>query len=905
VLKREFFELLEAARLDKTYVRGERNRLFYEEGGRSFEVLDMVGGFGATMLGHNPPEVVAEIRSLLDAQVPLASQGSVRSRARRLADRLSELVSVSPDRPYRCVLTNSGAETVEAALKHAELARQGKIEALRARISRALADMAHAERVGVPLVPSPEARERLAGFGLAAGAGAAELKAALESNHRLLDLPPVFFALQKSFHGKTSGALQLTHSKDYRRGFEALGPGSDFLEFGDTEAPVRALAKLRASLWVPVAGPGGVLEFVEERVHPVAAFVVEPVQGEGGIRPISATVLQAYRRFCDESGIPLVFDEIQCGMGRTGTFLASQAAGVAADYVLLSKSLGGGVLKIGALLVAEEKYVPEFSLMHTSTFAEDEISSAAALKTLELLTADGQALLKKGAAQGEKLRAGLEAIKARYPDVIADVRGRGLMLGVQFRDFEEAESHSIRMADKIGKFTLMAAGNLLHEKRVRILPTLQDPRTVRLEPSVHLSDEEIAAFVDALESLCLVLRRQDDYSLFRFLLGKEGVEPPKPLPAERLALRSLPRVPRYARKSQAPKVAFLAHFIEPANFRRSAIGCSHLTDSDGRKIFRSLKPIAKPWHAASVDIRSPAGGLVNFNPIVLPITTEQVVRAHMGEERSWLRALVEEAVDEAVALGCGLVGLGQFTSIVTDSGRDIRRDDVFVTSGNSLTAALGVEAIRALSQGKGRTLAAIGATGNICEAYVRRMHADFERVYLVGRSDPKARARLEALAKRLAPQARVQMGPDGAVSFVSGSSEILVADDLSCLPGADVVLAATSATEPFIRSEHLRAGAVVCDLSVPRNVHPSVASERPDVRVVHGGVARLPGKESMHLPDFPPGPGRVYACMAETMLLGMRGFDGHFSYGAVEDAKMDFILQCFREEGFEMELDLR
>ncbi|MCZ9338376.1 aminotransferase class III-fold pyridoxal phosphate-dependent enzyme, partial [Streptomyces sp. TRM76130] len=125
----------------------------------------------------------------------------------------------------------------------------------------------------------------------------------------------------------------------------------------------------------------------------------------------------------------LVFDEIQCGMARTGTFLASESSGVVADYYVFSKSLGGGLAKVSALLVTADRYVPEFGRHHTSTFADDDFSSRIATAAVRLALDWRERIGDVGAL----LRRRLDEVAARWPDTVAEVRGRGLLLGVEFR----------------------------------------------------------------------------------------------------------------------------------------------------------------------------------------------------------------------------------------------------------------------------------------------------------------------------------------------------------------------------------------------------------------------------------------------------------------------------------------
>jgi len=131
----------------------------------------------------------------------------------------------------------------------------------------------------------------------------------------------------------------------------------------------------------------------------VAAVVLEPIAGEGGVRSLPAAFVTRLCEVCAEHGIPIVADEIQTGMGRTGTFLASHAMGLDPDYVCLGKALGGGLVKIGAMLVKRSRHVGAFSINHTSTFAEDDFTCGVALKALQLL--DRDQLVDRCAATGD------------------------------------------------------------------------------------------------------------------------------------------------------------------------------------------------------------------------------------------------------------------------------------------------------------------------------------------------------------------------------------------------------------------------------------------------------------------------------------------------------------------------
>jgi acetylornithine/N-succinyldiaminopimelate aminotransferase len=209
---------------------------------------------------------------------------------------------------------------------------------------------------------------------------------------------PVVVALDGSFHGRTHGALAVTGQPGKREAWEPLAPAARFAQLNDVDSLAAA------------AGPD------------TAAILIEPVQGEGGIHPASTEFLGAARALADEHGALLVFDEVQCGVGRTGTFFAWEQTGVAPDAVTLAKGLANG-LPIGALLVAESAPVGLEPGDHGSTFGGNPVACAAACAVLETID---EPLLAAVRTNGELLAAGLDGL----PGVV-EVRGRGLMLGAE------------------------------------------------------------------------------------------------------------------------------------------------------------------------------------------------------------------------------------------------------------------------------------------------------------------------------------------------------------------------------------------------------------------------------------------------------------------------------------------
>jgi acetylornithine/N-succinyldiaminopimelate aminotransferase len=262
---------------------------------------------------------------------------------------------------------------------------------------------------------------------------------------------PRILALEGAFHGRTMGALALTAKAAYREPFEPLPGGVEFLPFGDTAALEAAMA------------------------DDVAALVLEPIQGEAGVRPLPPGYLARARELTSAHGALLVLDEVQTGMGRTGAWLAHQHAhlggGVLPDVVSLAKGLGGG-FPIGAVIAYGERAATLLGRgQHGTTFGGNPVAAAAALATIAVIERDG--LLEHAVEIGRRLREGITG--AGHP-LVADVRGEGLLLAVTLREPVAADLAA----------RALAAGFIVNAVA---------PDAIRLAPPLILSAEQAADFV--------------------------------------------------------------------------------------------------------------------------------------------------------------------------------------------------------------------------------------------------------------------------------------------------------------------------------------------------------------------------------------------------------------------------
>jgi 4-aminobutyrate aminotransferase len=309
------------------------------------------------------------------------------------------------------------------------------------------------------LAPGPESkRVFLTNSGTEAVEGAIKLARSHTKKQNIV-------AFQGAFHGRSMGAISLGSSKvKYRRHFGPLMPGVYHLPY---ENPYRQTDWRKATA-----------DLFRERVgeDEIAAVIMEPILGEGGYVIPPHTFLQYWRDFCDEHGAVLIYDEVQSGVGRTGKMFAAEALGVYPDVYLLAKGLGSG-LPIGAI-VAKESVMSWGHGSHGSTFGGNPVGCAAALATLDLMESE---LMANATAMGQLLLDGLRLLAGKH-DVIGDVRGIGLMIGVEFvkdRKTKEPLDHFVHHIE-LEAF----------KKGLLLLGCGQS--TVRIAPPLVIDEEDVA-----------------------------------------------------------------------------------------------------------------------------------------------------------------------------------------------------------------------------------------------------------------------------------------------------------------------------------------------------------------------------------------------------------------------------
>lgn len=731
-----------------------------------------------------------------------------------------------------------------------------------------------------------------------ANSGAEAIEAAIKLCRSATGRPGIL-ATDNSFHGKTYGALSATGNYGYQQPFNAPAPNFAHIPYGD-------LAELEREL--------------KTNPKAYAAFIVEPIQGEGGIVEPPPGYLPGIRELCSEYGVLLVFDEVQTGLGRTGTLFACEAEQVAPDVLVLAKALGGGIIPIGACLSSAAAYSEDFGLKHSSTFAGNSLACRVGIKVLELLTADHKGLLGKVNEQGKILKKGLEKLKDQYPDLINNIRGRGLMLGIEFKMTRDNFPGSLLgvMAEQ-ELLTPAISSYLLNVERVRVAPTLNGNAVIRIEPPLIINEEQCRT---ALSGIAKMLDVLSEGSTARFLayLVRSKEEVPKG--------RYVPFVPypapnyQPAKNGQEGQFAFLVHALDLKSYPQFDNSLYSFSETELADLTGRFNGMVEPFLAGKTKIKSAAGREAYGEFIALSRTTDEFIELPRSQALAELKAAVAMARER----GARIVGLGAFTAVASMGGLYLKNEGVPITTGNSYTVVSAVDAVNWATEKlqvdrNSNTAAVVGAAGSIGRGISLLLSETVPRLILIGNPNNQTSSeRLHLVAAeiyryqsaliaqgrpfkqgsmgQLLSRCRTLPAPDAPMDafeeFVDreGREQGLIefsTDIDAVLAQADIVISATSATEKVIHAGNLKTGAIVCDISRPANVSEEVDAARPDVLVIDGGVIEVPGQPSLGW-DFGFEEGLAYACMAETMMLALEQQYKHYSLGS-SGVNLESILQ--------------
>ncbi len=341
---------------------------------------------------------------------------------------------------------------VQNQLRRQPLHSQDLLDPLRAMLAKALAML------------TPDGLD----FSFFCNSGTEAVEGALKLARAYDPLKQTIVAATNGFHGKSYGSLSASAKAEFRRPFGPMLPNIEHVPFNDLPALRDMMTSCKA---------------VGEDV---GAVLLEPIQGEGGVNIPDDDYLPGVRALCDEFGSLLILDEVQTGMGRTGKMFCCEHYGVAPDLICLAKAFGGGVMPAGAVVGRRDIFSRLFDnpFLHTSTFGGNPLACAAALATINVLIEER--LPERAAVMGERMLGGIRRAVEGHDALVVGVRGKGLLMALEFRDHETGFELGKRMLDR----------------GVLVSGTLVNARVIRVEPPLTITEEEADYVCQALaESL--------------------------------------------------------------------------------------------------------------------------------------------------------------------------------------------------------------------------------------------------------------------------------------------------------------------------------------------------------------------------------------------------------------------
>ena len=732
---------------------------------------------------------------------------------------------------------------------------------------------------------------------------------------------PVVFALKGGFHGKTSSALKVTFNRSYREGFEGLSAIRPVFLDPDRPELLADLAMDARIEFLATVVEGGRVVIKREAESKAIALILEVILGEGGIRPVPEDSLATLARLHGTLGIPYILDEIQTGCGRAGSVFGWHDTALRAiepDYIVLSKALGGGMVKIGTAMIHERVHDPDFGVLHTSTFAEDELSCTVASRSLDIITREGGKVLQDVRKKGARLLEEMRALCARHPRVFREARGRGLMLGLEFQGLEES-GPLFRYAAKQGFLSLLVASYLLEHHRIRVLapittllkgnPGKRRSAVLRVQPPVTVTQEETDRFLAALDEVARIIEANQEGCLVGHMFG----EAPSPEQRRSPTVRPVEWPSPKTRVKFDARIGFLMHptslsllieFYFPSFLHQPTTWPRLAAWWD--KLCRFLEPDLV--HRAYVQHD---GFVIETNIICIPYLPETMISIYkagkrsgnVGEERRRLQELqdrIQEGLIVARDLGdemvpTSIVGLGAYTSIVTDQGAVLNDYEIPITTGNAYTVGLLVQGVEAAARAKGldlasATAAVVGATGNIGSSLATILATRCRRLVLVGRRGPSSSTRLAATSRACIQEAR----------NAERDLEVSQATSLDAIKDCDIVVVATNSSDArLISPSHVRADSIVVSASVPSNLSVLFRDRLDNHVVFDGGYARLPAGNEIGFLGM-PADDLAYGCLSETLLTAFEGDTQSFAKGALSRGQIARTLALAERYGFEL-----
>jgi acetylornithine/succinyldiaminopimelate/putrescine aminotransferase/predicted amino acid dehydrogenase len=727
---------------------------------------------------------------------------------------------------------------------------------------------------------------------LFANSGAEAVEAAIKLA-RLTTGKRRVISLKGSFHGKTQLALSVSGSNRFSNPLITNREDCEFVASNDIE-------RLRA-----------IVESGE-----IAAFLFEPVIGEGGMKVVDFAFLSEAIEICRKANVIVIADEVQCGMFRCEGLLVSDALDLEVDVALLGKGLGGGLMPISAVLYRAAVRSNQFDRKHSSTFAGGGLACAVALDAVNRL------------ADNSPIRANV----ARLSQLIDDhgkrlanditITGMGLMRGIYFKNLDPDGCCGLTFLMHSQLLAYLISSYFLNRHRIVALPLLSQDCAIRFEPALTTTPEMANAFFDAVADVSQLIRNGRYDIIFGAILGRAECDLPDRSitikPYNNDDARSLAVLPASA-DGERLDFAFLSHLTcaeDIVQLLPRAVR-ENLASTEIDMIVRMvtaigiINPTPAPLLAFEISgLREKRRGVI-LSSLIYP---ERMMRLSKRDRED----LVESYFGLAESYGVKVVGLGAYTSIITRGGTSaaIRFPEFCLTTGNTLTAAATCSLLHDATGGQTERTAIIGARGSIGRLVMLKAAQISNEIVLVGRRSASVASYRELLillcremlgvaaptTGTVAARIRDLLPADASDEEIKSilpqitSNELnkavitVSSDHEAALKDASAVVSCTSRGKSFLSQSLLRKDAVVLDAARPFDFAINAGSEP---KILEAGLVRQPsplryGDNNLLVEQT----GMALGCLSETVILSMEGIDKSFMIGA--EASLEVLREIER-----------
>jgi acetylornithine/succinyldiaminopimelate/putrescine aminotransferase/predicted amino acid dehydrogenase len=861
-------KLLNFLGMDVYFEDGYRDWLYYRDKcNEKVAVLDVTGSYGINSLGHKNEMLQEEFIRFIKNGPPAFVQASSNPERSLLHKKSSDLLSKEIGYSnWIAEFANTGTEIIEAALKMAILRYNEKIDQIKQEINRSINKLSHSNK---------------------------ETRLILEKGREELGRRMCVLHLENSFHGKTIGSLSAMGNKQYSAPFPLAMRSCQLPK--DVEKIPDVIEDIQQTYYLFDEDKDSV---ITKRFLPVVALLIEPIQGEAGVNVLEQDVVDVLFDLRDKYHFPIISDEIQCGLYRCGSFASLSTYGKRADIYCFGKALGGGLVKNSMLLADKNIFDEYFFRYHSTSFGEDSVSIHMSFCALNLL--------EKHQPSNSLLFQQLIDLKNDYPNVIKDVRGIGYMWAIEFDESFLKTSFVRKFLKDIDMLGYWISSVLLNKENIRALPTLSAPLTFRIQPSFFFGKKEMDFLVNGLQRLIVALVSNNTEYLFSHIMPISKSSSEKEL-SELLISEQFPK----------NAAVFLCHPIDIPHVRKIVDLLEEFDDQTVTSIINEMSGLQKytPYHVSKIT--NSKGKQVDVVFLGIPYTSHQFYLDLRNGKRSKTIKVIQDAIDFANANSAKVIGLGQYTSIITDNGLSLQSDRAWLTTGNSYTAQSTLDALFMAAEEqnlelKNAKVGVLGASGNIISVITEALIGKVGHLSLVFNGNPfKNKRNREVIRKvllRLEPQSANLdlLDLEVLVDFLEKdniASLLTVHPTMDKLDSCDVIICGANVSKPILFPSQIKKGAIIVDIAVPANASKEVI-ESDQYFYIKGGIINLPETggqlQALNSVIFPFELGESFACMAETIALAFEETLPNEFFGPLTLEKLNHIKLIMDKNGFKV-----